>query len=492
MNIYPSSKNAFTYFGNSEYSSKPYIKVSVSDTFCSGDELILTVKNTSGTDFSLTITGTDGGAVTSTSFNSTISYDNDPILSLAECMKKNISLFYDITLGVSDAGETEVTAYYDSSTNYKTTVNSGLTIKGNYDGKYIPLVKFTMHFNVNDGEEASEFDAEKYTNEEQIFFNLTSPFADTMTKYPITFKYTTYKSYNTANGTTMTQSLGSNSGTNVIMPTTCGEFYDLDYSDYIIDAASSARGQFLTNNKIREITYNERVALSVISSSINAQILTKFIMKCYYYTPNGVYITSNSETSLDKNAYYSETTCYRTDMYIDPCIEKIEAKYGKTVGYVEIGLTELSGVERTERIRLNVNGRCQNVNTVYFVNKIGGIDWYTFKGSTEIESDIDDQETYSSLYNGRIHNDKTYHQTNVRYKTMGKKKTLKSGRITHSEAKWLDELASSRYVFLTKEDKTNGIQFYEVVVDEVDIDINSSETYSECSISYYVGDKDIL
>lgn len=488
MNIYPSSKSAYAYFGNSEYTSKPYIKVSVSDTFCSGDELILSINSTSGTDFSLVITGTDGGTVTSTSFNSTIDYNNDPILSLAECMKKNLSLFYDITIGVSDLGETEVTAYYDTSVNYKTTVNSGLTIKGNYDGKYTPLVKFIMHIKTTDGDgSTNEFDAEKFTNEERVFFNLTSPFARTMGKYPISFAYTMFKSFETASGVSMTQTLGNAVNDNIIMPTTCGEFYDIDYSNYFIDVNTSSKGKFLTNKTTREIAYNERIALSVITSDP-----TKFVTKCHYYTPSGSYIATYGENDFGEWEYYSETHCQRTDIYLDPRIETIEYKYAKTVGYIELVIADLNGVERTERLRLNVNGRCQSVNTIYFINKIGGVDWYTFKGSTETVSEIDDQETYTSLYNGKIHNGMTFHQTNVRYKTMGKTKLLTSGKITHSEGEWLDELASSKYIFLTKGNNKKGITFYEIVVDEVDIDIDSSETYAECSITYYIGDKDFI
>lgn len=494
MNIYPSSKAAYKYFGNSEYRERPHITIGLNaDKFRDGSTATIKVVSTTGTDFSLTITGSDDSAVTTTSFNTAIDYYNDPIWSLAEALKKNISLFYDVTVNEADIYTySTVTAYFDSSTTYKVTVSDNLTISGDYDGTYIPLVKYVMTFNVDDGDETTHFDAEKYTNDKQVFFNLTSPFTNTITKYPISFTYNLHRSFDGASGITYTKSVLTDSDTTtIIMPTTCGEFYDLDYNNYLIDVNTSLKGNFLTNKLTREITYDERIALSAITSDP-----TQFIFKLHYYTPSGSFIATLGETDFINygtyGSYYSETHNHRTDMYVDPCIQSVETKYDKTVGYIEAVITNTSGTEKSERLRLNVNGRCQSVNTVYFVNKIGGIDWYTFKGSTELESDIDDQEVYTSLYNGRIHNGKTYHETNVRYKTMEKKKTLNSGRITHSEAKWLDELASSHYVFLTQSDKTNGVKFYEVVVDEVDVDIDSSETYSECSITYYIGDKDIL
>lgn len=494
MNIYPSSKAAYKYFGNSEYRERPYITIGLNkDKFRDGSTATIKVTALAGSDFSLTITGSDDGSVSATSFNTAIDYYNDPIWSLAEALKKNISLFYDVKVDEADVyNDSTVTAYFDSSSNYKVAVSDNLTISGYPDGNYVPLVKYVMTFNVNDGDETTTFDAEKYTNDKQVFFNLTSPFVNTIAKYPISFTYSMHRSFDGATGITYTKSvLTGNDTTTIIMPTTCGEFYELDYkNNYLIDVNTSLKGKFLTNKLTREIAYDERIALSALTSDP-----TQFTFKMHYYTPSGNFITTLSETDFANYgafAYYSETHNYRTDIYVDPCIQSVENKLGKTVGYVEAVITNLSGTEKTDRLRLNVNGRCQSVNTVYFVNKIGGIDWYTFKGSTELESDIDDQEVYSSLYKGRIHNDKTYHQTNVRYKTMEKKRTLNSGRITHSEAKWLDELASSHYVFLTQGDKTSGLNFYEVVVDEVDVDIDSSETYSECSITYYIGDKDIL
>lgn len=474
MEFLASSKPNLIKLYNDQYKTKPYVEIT--EYGSAADEWPLTI---TGNDFELKIVGTKGGMVTSTSFNITKDGTNNPILSLAEAMKKNITIFYDVTT-FQRGGKWYVRAYYDSSANYYTGAGTGLQVSGDFMGKYIPIVKYIMHYTVNDGE--SQFDAEKHTNDNNVSFNISNPFSGTIAKYPIKFNLSGYKSYNNSDGTTLTTPLGSYDEDYIVLPTTCGEFYELDYSNYFISKATNKKGEFLTNRFAREIGYGEKVAMSVIcDDSVSLKLRVK------YFTPSGNYINHMEDPQLKSLGYYfSETVNGRTDMYFDPAISYIESLSGKQVGYCEVvvmnGSTEVS-----EPMRLNVNGKCKRLNTIFFINKIGGVDWYSFSGSVENEVSISNNETYTSNYIGEYtHN--TKHKTNVRYKTMEKMRTLNSGKISASEALWLEELASSKYCFILND---NDNYFYEIVVDDVDIETDSSEKYAEISITYYVGDKDL-
>lgn len=486
MEYIPSSIPFYKEFGNPQYSDTPYIDITLSDTFGDNNEEYIKVKASDSSNYTLTITGTKGGGVSTTSFNINNDGNNNPILSLCEAMKKSISLFYGVKTYTDEDGNTHVKAYYDTSTNYLTTISSGLSVSGDYNGKYIPLTKFTMHYNVNDGD--AEFDTEKYTNDKTVRFNLPAPFTMGITKYPIKFTYGVYYSYDTADGETNTRTMGEYDGY-IVLPTTIGDFTQISYGDrYVIGTLSNKH--FLTTNEKRTIGYGERIGLSVLTPmSNNLTDDSELRFRVLYFTPSGILITSKIDYEYNPTQYKSETVNGRRDIYIDPDIAEIEGEYGKAVGYIECVMMN-DATEVTERIRLNVNGRCSSLNTVYFINKIGGVDWYTFRGSNEREIGIDSNETYTSIYDNEMLNaHNTHHKTNVRYKTMEKTKTLNTGRISHSEAIWLDELASSRYCFIYNDDTES---FYEIVVDDVSIDIDSSENYAEASISYYMGDKDIL
>lgn len=476
MEFLASSKPNLIYLYNDQYKTKPYVEITTYGSEADEWPLTITAK-----DFELKIVGTKGGVVSSTSFNITDDATNNPILSLAEAMKKNIAIFYDVST-FQRSGKWYVRAYYDSSANYYTGAGTGLQVSGDYMGKYIPIVKYIMHYTVNDGE--SQFDAEKHTNDEKISFNISNPFSGTIAKFPIKFNLNGYKSYSNSDGSTLTTPLSPYNEDYIVMPTTCGEFYELNYNDYFISKETYKKGQFLTNRLAREIGYNERVAMSVIcDDSVNLKLRVK------YFTPSGNYINHMEDNTLSMlGVYFSETVNGRTDMYFDPSISFVESTNGKQVGYCEVVVMN-GNTEASEPMRLNVNGKCQNINTVYFVNKIGGIDWYTFRGNVENEVDIDDNEVYTSNYVG-AYTHKTKHKTNVRYKTMEKMTTFNSGKITNNEALWLEELASSKYCFVIGNDESEYI-FDEIVVEDVDIETDSAEKYAECSITYYRGDKDI-
>lgn len=477
MEFLASSKPNLIRLYNDQYGQSPYIEISLNGT---PSDTTVTAKAMAD-EFELVITGSMDGKVTATSFNTRNDSNNNPILSLAEALKKNVALFYDVTVTKTN-NVWKVKAYYDSSMNYTFSVGSGLSISGDYMGRYIPIVKYILNYKVNDGE--SQFDAEKHTNQESLTYNISNPFANTMGKFPVKFNLSGYKTYSTSSGIDRTMPLGDFAEDYIVMPTTCGQFYDLDYSKYFISRNTNKKGYFLTTATEREIGYDEYVAMSVIcDDTVNLK------MRAMYYTPSGQFISSFTEADLkQKGGYISETVNGRTDIYFNPCISEIETISGKVVGYCEIVVMNGTN-EVSNRMRLRVNGRCKKLNTLYFINKIGGVDWYSFMGSVENEVSIDDNETYTSNYIAP-YTHMTKHKTNVRYKTMEKMVTLNSDKISNAEALWLEELASSKYVFIRTNDKT--YPFTEVVVDSCDIDTDSNEKYAEVSVTYYVGDKDII
>lgn len=471
----PSSRPYYITFGNPQSDRSPYITIKKSSSYSADSGCYISFTDRNGGNYTLTITGTNGGSITTNTFNSSTDNGNQPIISLAEALKKNISMFYDVKVTHSGT-EYVVTAYYDSSTKYTVAYGNSLSVTGDLNGIYNPMVKYTLNYDVNDGE--TMFDCEKYTNDKSVDMNIVAPFTTSIGKYPIKFTITGFKSYDDSEGVSHSDWLRTNA-TYDVLPTTFGEFTEPNYTEFIVYTGNSMKGKFLTNNQRREIGYDEPIALSVLNDSPSTLYFT---MK--FYSPSGTYITSVTEG--DKNlTYWSETVNNRTDIYVTPPIDYVETSTGKTVGYIECVVT--NGTEEvTEPLTLVVNGRCQTANTLYFVNKIGGVDWYTFRGTTETEIDIDDSETYSSLLNSDGNSHKTFGKTNVAYKTMDKKITLNSGKITHATAKWLDELTSSKYAFIIRDG-----YFYEIVIDEIDITIDTSERYSECSVTYYVGDKDL-
>lgn len=455
-------------FYNEQSIGSPYIDITTSDEFSSKDEVTLNVND--GEDDVLTIIGYGSAAVTSTTFNTTEDNSNVPILSLAETLKKNTNIFYNVTTYHSD-NEWHVKVYYDSSLSYTISVSSGLTLSGRTTGGYNPIVKFLLHYDLDDG----MFDAEKYTNENSVKFNISAPFNNIMGKFPIHFDLSGYKRYETARGESRTMNLGTYSDY-CILPTTCGEFYTVNYSDYTIDYNTPIKGNFLTNNTERNIGYDEICALSVIGR--DTMLLR---LRILYYSPSGLFMASKDYNQL--SYYHAETNSGRTDYYFNPSIALVENEKGKDVGYVEVVVIGGNDAEMSERLRLTVDSRCSNADTIYFVNKIGGIDWYTFRGTKTTTIEIDDNATYQSVYSN---DDLTKHVGGVRYKSMEKMTNLTADKISHSEALWLDELASSRYAFIM-----DNYQFIEIIVDECDIEIDSSEKYGECSLTYYRGDSDL-
>lgn len=469
MIFLPSSQAFNVIINNPEYLETPYVDIALSSSFSSEVGATIEVKDNVNSNYTLTIVGSNNGAISSTTFNTSFT-NNAPIFSLAECMKKNTNMFYDVKVSGNEVNGFTVRAYFDSNTTYTFTVSSGLSISGYTSGNYSPMVKQVMHFHT---ENNGDFEMEKYTKGKSVSFNITSPFNNTIDHKPIQFSIYSYSHYNTIDGVAHTK-YRSDYGSYVVIPSTIGEFETNSYNDYIVNGENYTKGKFLTTKTVRDYMYGEKIALSVLTT--NGQIYHSLLLK--KYTPSGILITSISPTATIDNTY-------RVDYIIDVNLSDTETTYGKTVGYMEAVIVGRDGVTPiSNTIRYNVVPKCMTPRTLFFLNELGGFDSYTFRGSVEEKIDIDDNETYTMKYTMKDH---VKTMSAVAYKTMENMITVNTGKISHAEGKWLKCLAATKYCFIEDPNVTNT--YYNVIIDSVDIDIDSSETYCECSLTYYIGDK---
>ena len=469
MIFIPSSKEFSVFINNTQYTETPYVDIALSSSFSSEIGATIEVKDNNNSNYTLTITGSNNGVASSTTFNTSVT-NNAPIFSLAECLKKNTNMFYNIIVSGSETNGFTVRAYFDSNTTYTFTVSSGLSISGYTTGNYSPMVKYVMHFHTED---SGDFEMEKYTKGRSITFNITSPFTNSIGHKPIQFDIYSYSHYSDIDGVTHTK-YRSDYGSYVVIPSTIGEFDMNNYNEYIVNGETYTKGKFLTTKTVRDYMYDENIALSVLTT--NGYTHHSLVLK--KYTPSGVLI----------DEYFSLITIdntYRIDYIIDPKISETETTYGKTVGYFEVVIMGNDGVTPiSNTVRYNVVPKCMTPRTLFFLNELGGMDSYTFRGSVEEKIDIDDNETYTMKFTLK---DNVKTMSAVAYKSMENMVTVNTGKISHAEGKWLKGLAATKYCFIEDPNETNA--FYNVIIDDVDIDIDSSETYCECSVTYYIGDK---
>ena len=470
MIFLPSSQAYNITVYNANYLESPYVDIALSSSFSSEIGATIEIKDNNNSNYTLTITGSNNGVLSSTTFNTSVT-NNAPIFSLAECLKKNTNMFYDVKVSGNLNDGFTVRAYFDNNTAYTFTVTSGLSISGYTTGNYSPMVKEVMHFHTED---SGDFEMEKYTKAKSVYFNITSPFTNSIDHKPIQFDIYSYSHYSDIDSISHTK-YGSDYGSYVVIPSTIGEFEKIDnYNGYVVNGETLTKGKFLTTKTERDYMYGEKIALSVLST--NGQIYHSLRIKCY--TPSGILITTKSPTLTIDNTY-------RIDYIIDPNISNIEAQYGKVVGYMEVDVVGRDSVTPISNVvRYNVVPKCATPRTLFFLNELGGIDSYTFRGSIEEKIDIDDNEAYTIKY-AKQNNIKT--MSAVAYKSMENMVTVNTGKISHAEGKWLKCLAATKYCFIEDPNETNT--FYNVIIDDVDIDIDSSETYCECSVTYYIGDK---
>ena len=403
---------------------------------------------------------------TDSSFRCTSDNRTGNTFALFECLKQN-QIFFDIQL-IQDVPNVGIVirANIDSSTKYAITVGSIITVGGTYSS-YQPVApnKFVLLENTGD----NQITLEKYAYGETVSFNVTSPFEHLSFKDPFEVKLLGYR---VDNNNVIHEPINNHILT--IFPTTLSKFDDKKPQDYFT-YQSSAKKNFLTNNMRRTYNYGEVVGLSVMTSRLNLNLSKK------YYTVSGKYLGEESST------IYEENPKYRYDFYFTLNIEYFEHVSNKQVGYVMVTAWDDDFGELTNPIRFDIVPKCNKNNEIFFVNEVGGIDSFNFLGERTYESSIDDQTTYFRNPTGRWGLIKEI-------EVVGQKKnkvehTLKTTIIDEATAKWLNEMAKSKYAFLFVDG--NPTKFQKIIITDFDIELSDRDNVYEIEMTYQDSDANI-
>jgi hypothetical protein len=139
---------------------------------------------------------------------------------------------------------------------------------------------------------------------------------------------------------------------------------------------------------------------------------------------------------------------------IDNTVARYVVTFGKRSGVFPPTLAPAV----TESLTFVVRDCCDYEASVYWLNRLGGVDSYTFKGGRQIESDAEaaQYEKYLSLtYNVSDYGRQKFDSRE------GELWTLTTGKLTTELSEWLRELNTSTRVWLLK----NGELFAAVVLD---------------------------
>lgn len=460
-----SSLDNFIVFANQNAQDAPYVLITVGDASV-GQNVSLNftdADNSDGVNYSLS--GSAGAYVTSSTFNT--SGDRFSLMfSLCECLKKN-----PFTYNVVVYNTSTIKCGLDSSRRWAITSNR-FGIGGNFS-QFNPysVNKWVLNIRGNLADGIGEFSMAKYNDTPEISFNVSSPFQYITFKNPIKVSLS---AYSLIGNVTRVEPLTNNSIT--IMPTTLSKFETVDYSEYFCSMANYEKKKPLTRNFRRSCNYGEVIGLSILTDRGDSTVtLTK-----RYYTNSGVFLSS-------ENGYLQRFyTNYRMDFYDRLNIAGVEATSGRQVGYVEVTVS-VNGNDITEPVVYEVTPRCENTDTLFFINAIGGIDSFNFLGGTDVETAIDEITTYYK--NPKRPYDTVYELEYVKQKSMDETYIAKTHTIDREMAEWLRELQRSRYVF--KFNPQDSVPFKMVVVSQFDIVLPSDENRFRLECRYRYADSSI-
>lgn len=385
--------------------------------------------------------------------------------SLLECLKKN-QIFFDITL-IQDIPNVGIVikAYIDSSTKYAINGGSFVQVGGSYSS-YTPKEpnKFVVLENTGDNQIALE----KMAYQDEVSFNVTSPFEHLSFKDPFEFKLLGYR---IDNNHVYPETINNYQIT--VFPTTLSKFDDTKLSDYFTYGSASKKS-FLTNNLERDYNYGEKVGLSVMTSRNNLTLSKK------YYTVSGKYLGE------DSSVLYTENPKYRFDFYFTLDLDTIEAATNKQVGYCLVEAM-YNGESITTPIRFNIVPKCNQNNEIFFVNEVGGIDSFNFLGERIYNTSIDEQTTYFKNPTGRWGKVKEL-------EIVGQKRNIVQHQLTttiinSSTARWLNEMSKSKYAFLFI--NGNPTKFKKIIITDLDIEVSDRENTFEIEMTYQDSDSNI-
>lgn len=461
--ILGSSQNNFIVFSNTNY-EKPMVSFNFRNATGTGGTI--TVRDALDDDgYNKVITYDSTKTISDSSFKWHSNDSTANTFAFLETLKKN-PIFFNITLvtNIPNVGII-LQANIDSSTRYSITSTNGVEIGGNYSS-YVPKEpnKFVLMLNGQD----RQISLEKFTMAEDVSFNVTAPFEHLSFKDPFQLRML---SYHIDNNTVVNDAITNNTVT--VLPTTLSKFDDTDLTVYKYQY-DWLKINFLTHNFNRYYNYGEVCALSLLSENLDISLLKR------YYTVSGKYL------GQDTNVLHSEKNMLRWDFYFECDIATVEAQTNKQVGYIEVVAT-YNGNEMTNPVRYNVVPKCNQNNEIFFVNEIGGIDSFNFLGERKYNSQIDDQTTY--FINPTRNFIGTREIEVVGQKIDNVQHILKSAIINTETAKWLNELAKSKYAFLFINE--GSILYERIVITDFDIEVSDRENTFELELTYQRGDTNI-
>lgn len=461
-----SSLDNFIVFNNQNAQDSPYVLFTIGDSSVGQNVTINIYDADNDNGIKYTLSGSAGAYVTASTFN-TAGDRYSLMFSLCECLKQN-----PFTYNVVIYNTSTVKCGLDSSRRWMITSNR-LGVAGNY-AQYNPysVNKWVLNVRGNIADGIGEFSMAKYNDTPEISFNVTSPFHYITFKNPIKISLS---AYSLIGNTTRVEPITNNSLT--VLPTTLTKFEKVDYNEYFCSQSNYEKKKPLTRNFKRSCNYGELIGISILTDRGDSSVtLTK-----RYYTNSGVFLYS--ENGYLKRFY----TNNRMDFYDRFKIEDVEASTGRQVGYIEVTVS-VQGNDITEPVVYEVVPRCENTDTLFFINAIGGLDSFTFLGGTDVNTSIDELTTY--LKNPKRPYQSVYELEYVKQKSMDETYTAKTHSIDRDMANWLRELQRSRYVFKFDPDNTT-VPFKMVVVSEFNISLPSDENKFNLECTYRYADSAI-
>ena len=457
--IVASSLDNFLIVANNHYIKRPFVDFKFHS---SGFETDIVFSDATDADnYSLTINGKSGNPISYQTFNTNGSV-YQCVLNFIECLKLN-NIVYNVSLMSMDT----VRAYLDTSINYSiTSSNNAVTIIDAFSTyKVGSFNKIVLNLSTDIG----EFNLEKYVADTQIPFKITSIFDSLNIFSPCKVNMMCYSVYENN-----VELITLNNSQITVMPTTLTKFEEVNYDDYYIEQSISEVKKFLTDRKNPKYNYGEVYAISVLTDyPVESIDLVK-----KYYTNSGMFLTQ------EKGELYKEANGRRIDLYDRFDLDNVEKTYNHQVGYVEIVAVNASGTELTESLRFDINPKCNDNYTIYFLNKIGGVDSYNFTSTYSKDMSVKGNNTY---YRNNLRSwDREYAIENVKKKQIKTTHTYTTSHINNEECEYLNELQRSKYCYVINEET---FVKYIIIVDKFDIEYTSDDKQNELTVEFYVSDE---
>jgi hypothetical protein len=413
----------------------------------------------------LTLTGTSTGTITQNSFitkNNTI----ETGLSLVECLKKNPLFFGFKTPKILANNDLVIECFIEMNNSYSLISSDTNVVEISTSGDSFNIIKYIIDMNITTRFTTSNLTLEKYSVDNEISFNLTSPFSTISEKYPIHINLFGYKT----DGTSINL-INLNVNEFDVLPTTLHKFDYVDfYGEYFKDKDVPDIKLFLSNNFNRSLNYGEMISFSFLSDDPNLSILARF------YTNSGRFLKSQNEY-LAKDFNY-----VRSDFYIIPQIEEVERQYNTQVGYILYNIVDSAQNILSNNLRFDVIPNCNENKVFYFVNELGGIDSFNFLGELKTDYSISDQITFNSTPTRPFTNNKVIERVNSKAQEINY--IIKTTLINKETAEWLNELNKSKYVFFMDNEKNET----RIIVDKFDIEISNETKQYELTMTYHISD----